>query len=147
MDISDWPSDEEIKLHTQRTRNRIIVIILLSFALIAGGVGYLVYELEKGLASGMCGNQVISREAQPDGNKEFVVFKRDCGATTGYSYQLSLIQKGEPIDNSAGNVYVSDQEIKAVWMDSETIHVIGVLSTNFKMVTEYKGIKVEYSSP
>jgi len=39
----------------------------------------------------MCGNQVLSRVAFPGGGHQAVIFERDCGATTGFSTQVSVL--------------------------------------------------------
>ena len=41
-----------------------------------------------------CENKVLSRVASPDGEMEAIVFVRDCGATTAYSTQVSVVRKG-----------------------------------------------------
>jgi hypothetical protein len=38
----------------------------------------------------MCGNYVVAEKISPDGRRKVVVFQRDCGATTGFSTQVSL---------------------------------------------------------
>ena len=43
-----------------------------------------------------CENQVLSRASSPDGAKDAIVFVRDCGATTSYSTQVSVVPKGTP---------------------------------------------------
>jgi hypothetical protein len=44
----------------------------------------------------------------PDGNGMAVLFDRDCGATTGFSTQVSLVGADERPDGS-GNVFVADR--------------------------------------
>ena len=60
------------------------------------------------LVGSMCGNQVISETKSPDGSFEAVVFQRDCGATTGFSTQVSIFRSWLPRGSSSGNVFVSD---------------------------------------
>ncbi|MBI1810912.1 MAG: hypothetical protein HY035_01370 [Nitrospirae bacterium] len=38
-----------------------------------------------------CKNAIIKEILSPDQKRKIVVFARDCGATTGYSTQVSLI--------------------------------------------------------
>jgi len=49
----------------------------------------------------MCGNEVKARVSSPDGSREAVVFQRDCGATTGFSTQVSVLNRGEPFRESS----------------------------------------------
>lgn len=60
------------------------------------------------LLDSMCSNQVISQAKSPDGSFVAVAFQRDCGATTGFSTQVSLYRTWLPRGNSSGNVFVSD---------------------------------------
>jgi len=41
-----------------------------------------------------CGNQVVARTDAPDGRHSAVMFQRDCGATTGFSTQISVVERG-----------------------------------------------------
>jgi hypothetical protein len=53
-----------------------------------------------------CKNTVQQRLVSPDGEHEAVVFERDCGATTDYSTQLSVLERGEGLPNRPGNAYI-----------------------------------------
>lgn len=54
-----------------------------------------------------CANEIVDRVGSPNGNYDAVLFQRDCGATTGFSTQISLVPAGEDIEGS-GNVFVAD---------------------------------------
>lgn len=54
-----------------------------------------------------CRNTVLDHRTSPDGRLSIVLFARDCGATTGYSTHVSVLDVGaEP--RRAGNVFVAD---------------------------------------
>jgi hypothetical protein len=54
-----------------------------------------------------CRNTVIVRDDAPDGRHAAVLFQRDCGATTGFSTQISILDVGkDPAD--AGNAFRAD---------------------------------------
>jgi hypothetical protein len=63
-----------------------------------------------------CGNEVISEEYSPHREVRAVVFQRDCGATTGFSTQVSVLAANQPFltkrswlqSTKPGNVFVSD---------------------------------------
>jgi hypothetical protein len=38
------------------------------------------------------------------------VFGRDCGATTDFSTQVSMIEAGAPLSKSAGNLFIADTD-------------------------------------
>jgi hypothetical protein len=110
------------------------------------------------LWGGMCGNQII--EEIPSPNKEFkaVIFTRDCGATTGYSTQLSIIKISANLENEGGNVLtMSDKtgdgltsenggvKVEATWSTDTTITIYLDNRTDFiTHVDEINGIKVSY---
>jgi len=54
-----------------------------------------------------CGNRIVARADAPGGAHSAALFQRDCGATTGFSTQISLLPAGgEPTDG--GNVFRAD---------------------------------------
>ncbi len=58
--------------------------------------------------SGECRNEIISESNAPGNAMKYVVFQRDCGATTGFSTQVSLIKVGETLKNEGGNIFIAD---------------------------------------
>lgn len=56
----------------------------------------------------LCGNSLLGEYPSPDRARKLVVFQRDCGATTGFSTQASLVRVGAGLANEIGNVFVSD---------------------------------------
>lgn len=54
-----------------------------------------------------CKNEVIARVDAPDGRHSAVLFQRDCGATTGYSTQVSVTSQGES-PAGGGNAFRAD---------------------------------------
>ena len=56
-----------------------------------------------------CANNVIRRADAPDGLHRAIMFQRDCGATTGFSTQISVLKAGqEPTEG--GNAFVGDAD-------------------------------------
>jgi hypothetical protein len=55
-----------------------------------------------------CGNQVVQVIPSPDGKLKAVVFERDCGATTEFSTQVSILPAGDKLLNDGGNLFVAD---------------------------------------
>lgn len=54
-----------------------------------------------------CRNDSVAEVRSPDGRRAAVLFQRDCGATTGFSTQISIVAAGQ-VPRAAGNVFVSD---------------------------------------
>jgi hypothetical protein len=63
----------------------------------------------------LCGNQEITRIPSPDGKIEAVLFERDCGATTNFSAQISVVPKGAPAEG-IGNVFVGGTYHGPTWL-------------------------------
>src|SRR5215471_21743463 len=61
-----------------------------------------------------CGNEIKIESVSPDGAKRAVVFERSCGATTPFSTHVSVLNAGEALPGSAGNVFDADGNHGAV---------------------------------
>jgi hypothetical protein len=86
---------------------------------------------------GLCRNEEQFRVASPDATLEAVIFQRDCGATTGFSTQISIINKGSRLTDDGGNLFVADTdhgkapaaswggpEVEVVWESTRTVRVL-----------------------
>ena len=83
----------------------------------------------------MCGNKVLTDVASPDMHNHAVVFERDCGATTGFSTQVSILPAGRAISDG-GNVLIVDDDrgraatglgrgpsVAVRWIDARTVEL------------------------
>ena len=59
-------------------------------------------------ADTMCGSEILHSVASPDGKNKAVIFQRDCGATTDFSTQVSLLPSSSTLGNEAGNAFIAD---------------------------------------
>jgi hypothetical protein len=79
-----------------------------------GGVASLVivaaWAFLSAMGDDMCANELIASVHSPDGTLTAVVFQRDCGATTGFSTQVSILSAAESLPNRAGNLFVADSD-------------------------------------
>jgi hypothetical protein len=67
--------------------------------------------------SDACQNTVASRSLSPDGKHVAVLFQRDCGATTGFSTQISVLDdSGNP--SGFGNTFIADDDHGAAHVGS-----------------------------
>lgn len=84
----------------------------------------------------LCGNEKLAEFPSPDGEFKAVVFKRDCGATTGFSTQVSVMRREAALGNASGNVFVEDTdhgrapsgrgggpEAKVVWIGNRALRI------------------------
>jgi len=142
----DWSSDdyEEVKQAKRRTIRSALIISSIIFLCTFILGGYLIYSKIFNVAVGVCGNKIIEVKTQPNNEFDFVHFKRDCGATTGYSYQLSILDHGSELPNKGGNVFISEQDFDVEWKDDRTILLSIVSGEIYKKKKMYRGVKIEY---
>jgi len=59
-----------------------------------------------------CKNKVITSVISSNKKIKIVIFQRDCGATTGFTTQISIINSNEIVDNTMkGNIFISRPDI------------------------------------
>ena len=58
----------------------------------------------------LCENEVLADVAAPDQRTRAVVFQRNCGATTDFSTQVSLLRGSRQLSEDGGNVFVADSD-------------------------------------
>lgn len=81
----------------------------------------------------LCGNEVVSETKSPDAKLKVVVFEIECGATTNFSTQISILPSNQSLPTSAGDLFTADDnnhavplgnkgtmEIKARWESNST---------------------------
>jgi hypothetical protein len=107
----------------------------------------------------LCGNSVIAESVAPGGRIRAVVFNRDCGATTGFSTQVSILRSSESLPNNGGNIFVADcdhgrapagpsggPDIKVTWVSDSHLRIEHhPLIRLFKAEPVRRDIKIEYS--
>jgi hypothetical protein len=57
--------------------------------------------------SDACQNSSIATAAAPSGDRKAVLFRRDCGSTTGFSSQVSVTEPDEA-PSGQGNAFIAD---------------------------------------
>ena len=107
--------------------------------------------------SDACQNTVASRSLSPDGNHAAVLFQRDCGATTGFSTQISILDAdGKP--SGGGNAFVADDDHGAArvgnwegswaemkWLSTERLLIrYAAKSRLFKQKESVSGVSITY---
>ena len=107
--------------------------------------------------SDTCSNNPISRADAPDGLHSAVMFQRDCGATTGFSTQVSVVAQGEQSSGS-GNTFRADDDHGAAaagkwggpwaeirWLAPDHLLIrYAAKSRLFEREDEVSGIKISY---
>jgi hypothetical protein len=99
-------------------------------------IGLLCFSLLFSSCDSGCANERLQSVTSPDGKLQAVIFRRDCGATTDYSTQVSIISANAELSNKSGNVFVADTDhgnapeqegggpkIKVEWLDNKSLQV------------------------
>ena len=123
--------------------------------LVCGGAAALIVAIVTCASGcGLCGNAEVKEYLSPDRTMKVVVFTRDCGATTDFSTQVSVVHASESVPNGGGNAFVVDSDhghasraVDVHWVDARTIelsHDVG--ARVFKAETSVSGIRIVYST-
>ncbi|CAH2716551.1 hypothetical protein BACCIP111895_03738 [Neobacillus rhizosphaerae] len=117
----------------------LITIIVIFIVFMAGGL------ILDTVIGGACGNNILEKVSSPSGDQVAYVFVRDCGATTGYSPQLSILNKDENLENEGGNTFRSNNSFSIEWLYEKNLKVIyDKSSKTYEMDKRVNGIKIKY---
>ena len=59
---------------------------------------------------GLCANDVVSDVRSPDGTFHAVVFRRNCGATTDFTFHVSVLLTNQSLSDGEGNIFMADSD-------------------------------------
>ena len=126
---------------------KIISGLLIIFSvLLIGLVGLYCF-----ISNDMVNNNEIKRN-NSTGKYTAVLFERDAGATTDFSYQISIINRNNSVGKNAGNIFICEYEnweqsnIDIIWKSNTLIQISYKYSgiEIYKKVNELYDIKIEY---
>ena len=74
----------------------------------------------------LCSNNIVKTVYSPNKKYIAVAFIRDCGATTDFSSQVTLLKKSRKFKNTAGNVFIGNHSefINILWRNDSTLVII-----------------------
>ncbi|MBU6303133.1 MAG: hypothetical protein KGS60_16415 [Verrucomicrobia bacterium] len=92
-----------------------------------------------------CANSLLKSEPNGDGLVA-VVFERDCGATTAYSYHVSIMLESEKLGNDdAGEVYITEDPIDSIrWITPRELEVTTSSETSFLKESMIMNVQITY---
>ncbi|WP_419536476.1 DUF5412 family protein [Endozoicomonas sp.] len=131
------------------TKKRFWMMTLASIVIAISVIGIVILLLVD-----MCGNETFETMLSPDGVRKAVIFQRDCGATTDFSTQISIIGGADDLVNESGNIYIvagHPKESAPVisWQGNDVLIIHRDLDgSEFNAVTVLKGdgrVKVVYA--
>lgn len=122
------------------------------------GLPILVFGFLLSGASELCGNSPLLEVPSPNGKLKAVIFERDCGATTGFSTHVSVIETTGLLPNEGGNLFVADTNhnaapsgpgggpaVRVAWLDQSALRIEHhPLARVFRSERSTNGVRVEY---
>jgi hypothetical protein len=99
-----------------------------------------------------CENEVLSESISPGRTIKAVKFRRDCGATTPYSIQVSVIPISSRVKQSdSGNVFVATDvqpdDVSIEWLTDQRLRLSYPRGARlFSGESNLSGLRVEYAS-
>jgi hypothetical protein len=103
----------------------------------------------------LCGNEILDETKSPNGKLKAVVFQRDCGATTGFSFHVSVTASDEKLSSESGNVFAGDDNhgavvamyIRTKWESDRSLVI--EYPTNTRIISKHdqmRGVSVSYQT-
>lgn len=90
---------------------------------------------------------IIQRSISPDGKYTAYMFESNGGATTRWTYHISILPTGKKLGKGNGNIYTNDTPPrKIVWLNDRTLYVDDYKSANVRRKEKKYGISVKYTS-
>jgi len=94
-----------------------------------------------------CENERISSVQSPSGNLTAVIFNRNCGATTGFNTQVSVVKASEKLPDDGGNVLIlgDSHDLKVKWKSETELLIYGAgQGQSFKKDRSISGVSILY---
>lgn len=95
-----------------------------------------------------CENAPSQTIASPSGALKAVVFSRNCGATTEFNTQVSVLRTNETLSNDGGNTFISGASVPIVvrWSSDSALQISGVGDASaIKKNSIVSGVLVTYA--
>lgn len=108
----------------------------------------------------LCSNTIVTEIPGPKQNNKVVIFERNCGATTGFSTQVSILPYDDLLPYQGGNTFIVDTdhgeapaaewggpEVKVKWISSSKIELLYHKNARvFKSEKDVRGITIHIVS-
>jgi hypothetical protein len=97
----------------------------------------------------LCGNEVLNETPAPGDRNRAIVFERDCGATTDFSTQVSILGKNQAARNEGGNVFVAGSKLSVSVRWTSPDHLVITYPAQAKVFlrqTKLGGVTVSYET-
>lgn len=91
---------------------------------------------------------IMESISSPDGQYIAYVFESNGGATTGWTYHVSILEKGEKLGKGNGNIYISSIPPNSIeWLENNILYIDDYESINTtRQRQKIKGVTIKYRS-
>ena len=119
-----------------------VVLAIIIALIVAGNVA-----LDSFRAFLMGEPDIIQEVVSPDGKYVAYVFEANGGATTRFTYRLSVLKEGKKLKaGDVGNAFITYDEFDVEWVDNDTLKVNNIASIYiFKQETKIDDVSVSYN--
>jgi len=126
---------------------KILVIISVVLAIIIALIVVGNVALDSFRAFLMGEPDVIQEVVSPDGKYVAYIFEANGGATTKFTYRLSVLKNGKKLkEGDIGNTFITYDEFDVEWVDDDTLKVNNISSIYiFKQETKIDDVSVSYN--
>ncbi len=126
---------------------KVIVIIAVIIVVIIGLVVAGNIALNSFRAFLMGEPDVIQEVVSPNGKYVAYVFEANGGATSKFTYRLSILKNGKKLKSGdVGNTFITYTEFDVEWIDDNTLYVNNIASVNiFKQETKIDDVNISYN--
>ena len=107
-----------------------------------------VLALLLGVCGGVCENVPSQTISSPSGMFRAVVFSRNCGATTAFNTQVSVLRANDALPDEPGNTFISGVSVPIAmrWSGDSALQISGVGDTSpIKQHPRVLGVAVTYA--
>ncbi len=90
---------------------------------------------------------IIQESVSPDGKYVAYVFEANGGATSKFTYRLSILKNGKKLKaGDVGNTFITYDEFDVEWVEDDTLKVNNISSIYiFKQETKIDDVSVSYN--
>lgn len=95
----------------------------------------------------LCDNEISQTVGSPSGKLKAVVFNRNCGATTGFNTQVSILAASTTLPDDGGNTLTLKGAVplKVEWRSDSSLHLSGPgAAETFKKNSAVAGVSIDY---
>lgn len=119
-----------------------VVLAIIIALIVAGNIA-----LDSFRAFLMGEPDIIQEVVSPDGKYVAYVFEANGGATTRFTYRLSVLKEGKKLKaGDIGNTFITYDEFDVEWIDDNTLKVNNIQSINiFEQKIKIDRVNITYN--